>query len=78
MDLGNNTVDDQVADQAAARDMLDAFCKNGFGGDEQKAAVVLGRPVSELREMLDGQSGVDEDLEMKMRGIAKERGFRVG
>jgi len=39
---------------------------------------VLGRPVSELREMLDGQSGVDEDLEMKMRGIAKERGFRVG
>jgi hypothetical protein len=78
MDLGNNTVDDQVTDQAAARDMLDAFCKNGFGGDEQKAAVVLGRPVSELREMLDGQSGVDEDLEMKMRGIAKERGFRVG
>jgi len=78
MDLGNNTVDDQVMDQAAARDMLDAFCKNGFGGDEQKAAVVLGRPVSELREMLDGQSGVDEDLEMKMRGIAKERGFRVG
>jgi len=77
MDLGNNTVDDQVTDQAAARDMLDAFCKNGFGGDEQKAAVVLGRPVSELREMLDGQSGVDEDLEMKMRGIAKERGFRV-
>jgi len=77
MDLGNNTVDDQVMDQAAARDMLDAFCKNGFGGDEQKAAVVLGRPVSELREMLDGQSGVDEDLEMKMRGIAKERGFRV-
>ena len=78
MDLGNNTVDDQVTDQATARDMLDAFCKNGFGGDEQKAAVVLGRPVSELREMLDGQSGVDEDLEMKMRGIAKERGFRVG
>jgi hypothetical protein len=78
MDLGNNSVDDQGTDQAEAREMLDSFCKNGFGGDEQKAAVVLGRPVSELREMLDGQSGVDEDLEMKMRGIAKERGFRIG
>ena len=52
MDLGNNSVDDNGTDLADARAMLDAFCKKGFDGDEQKAAVVLGRPASELREML--------------------------
>lgn len=77
MDLGNSTLDDQATEQADARDMLDAFCRDGFGGDQDKAAVVLGRPVSELREMLDGQTEVDDDLEMKMRAIAKERGFRI-
>ena len=77
MDLGNDMVDYQGTDQAEARDMLDAFCKNGFGGDAQKAAAVLGRPASELREMLDGQSAVDDDLAVRMRGIANERNFRI-
>lgn len=77
MDIGNDTVDDQGTDQADARDMLDAFCNKGFGGDQEKAAIVLGRPVSELREMLDRQAAVDDDLEMKMRRIAKERDFRI-
>jgi len=77
MDIGNDPVDDQGSDQAGAREMLDSFCRNGFDGDRQKAAVVLGRPESELSEMLDGQTAVDDDLAMKMRGIANERGFRI-
>ena len=77
MDIGNDPVDDQGSDQAGAREMLDSFCRNGFDGDRQKAAVVLGRPESELSEMLDGQTAVDDDLAMKMRGIANESGFRI-
>lgn len=77
MDISNDPIDDHGTDQAAARDMLDAFCRNGFDGDRQKAAVVLGRPESELSEMLDGQTAVDDDLAMKIRSIANERDFKV-
>ena len=77
MDIGNDAVDDQGTDQAAARGMLDSFCRNGFDGDREKAAIVLGRPESELNEMLDGQTAVDDDLAMNMRGIAKDRGFAI-
>ncbi|HYJ91280.1 MAG TPA: hypothetical protein VEV84_08230, partial [Pyrinomonadaceae bacterium] len=61
-----------------AKEMLRAFCDNGFDGNEEQAAVALGRPRSEIGEMLDGQTPVDEDLAIKMRGIAKERDFNIG
>ena len=77
MDVDQNIVDDNGTDQDSAREMLRAFCDKGFKGDDEKAATALGRPVSELREMLDGQTAIDEDLAMKVRGIARERGFRV-
>jgi len=77
MDLDQNVVDDQGTGQGDAREMLREFCDSGFEGDEEKAGLALGRPVSEIREMLDGQTEIDDDLAMKMRGIAKERDFRI-
>jgi plasmid maintenance system antidote protein VapI len=77
MDLDQNDVDSSGTGQAEARDMLRAFCQNGFEGDENRAAVALGRPGSEIREMLDGQTAIDDDLAAKVRGIARERDFRV-
>ena len=79
MDISDgNFVDDAGTDREGARDILRAFCDNGFDGDAAKAGLVLGRPASELREMLDGDTEVDDDLVMKARGIAKERGIEVG
>jgi hypothetical protein len=78
MDIDQNIVDDEGTGQDEAREMLRAFCEDGFGGDTEKAAQALGRPTGEIREMLDRESQVDDDLVMKVRGIAKERGIGVG
>ena len=78
MDIDQNIVDDEGTGQDEARETLSAFCEDGFGGDTEKAARALGRPPTEIREMLDGNQQIDDDLLMKIRGIAKERGIGVG
>lgn len=78
MEIESNIVDDAGTDQEGARELLRAFCDNGFDGDIDRAAVVLGRTSGELDQMLDGETEVDDDLVMKLRGISKERGFAVG
>jgi hypothetical protein len=77
MDLESNIVDDRGTDQDQAQEILRAFCDNGFDGDDEKAGLVLGRPPSEIREMLDGDLDIDDDLAMKVRGIAEERGIAL-
>ena len=78
MEVENNIVDDAGTGQDDARKLLREFCDSGFNGDQERAGLVLGRPATELREMLDGQLEIDDDLMMKLRGISKERGFAVG
>ncbi len=73
-----NAVDEAGTSQDAARDMLRSFCDNGFDSDMEKAALVLGRPVDELTEMLAAESSIDDDLAMKIRGIAQERNIALG
>ncbi len=73
-----NIVDDQGTDQGTARAMLKGFCRSGFNDDLEAAALVLGRPVSELKEIFDGELQIDDDLAMKMKGIAQERGIDIG
>ena len=77
MDIGQNVVDSEGTDQDEAREILSAFCENGFDGDTEKAAEVLGRRSGDIRSMLDGESSIDDDLAMKIRGIAEERGIEV-
>ena len=54
-------------------DLLKSYCDKGFKGDIGEAALTLGRTPEEIRSMLRGDMVVDEDLEMKIRGIADER-----
>ena len=58
-------------------DTLRSFCSVGFRSDIDAAALVLGRTPGEIRKMLDGELPIDDDLEMKMRGIAQERNFKL-
>ena len=60
-------------DQADSTSRLRAFCDTGFGGSKSEAALVLGREEVEIDRMLKGETPIDEDLEMKMNGIAEER-----
>ena len=62
-------------DEQASPDLLRRFIDNGFESDTEKAALVLGRTPEELESMLQGGMVIDDDLEIKIRGIADERGF---
>ncbi len=72
-----NFVDDRATGQDKAQGMLRLFIDNGFNGDLNETAIVLGRPEDELAEMLSGTQNIDDDLVMKMRGIAQNRGFVI-
>ena len=77
MDIEQNVVDDQGTDQSEARRMLNALCDNGFEGDMDAAGVVLGRTSGDLREMAAGDVEIDDDLAMKIRAVARERGIEL-
>ena len=59
------------------KQMLADFINEGFDGDANAAAVVLGRDPANLRSILDGATDADDDLGLKIRGIAKERGVEL-
>ena len=42
-----------------------------------KAALALGRPEQEINDMLSGDMTVDDDLDMKVHGLAQERGISL-
>ena len=61
-----------------ARQMLKAFCENGFDGSIEAAALALGRDDDEIQAMIEGEETVDADLIMKTRGIARQRDIDIG
>jgi hypothetical protein len=73
----DNIVDGKGTDQEHARQMLLNLCDRGFGGDPGEASLVLGRPAEELQQILNGQMHVDDDLAMKVRGIANTRNIDI-
>jgi hypothetical protein len=76
MDIGPAATD-QTTDNTKARQLLQRFCDNGFDGSVSACALVLGRTEGELGEMLHEDAAVDEDLVIKLRGIADERGIDI-
>ena len=64
-------------DERSNVELLRRFIDNGFKSDLGDPALALGRTTEELQDMLDGKMVVDDDLEMKIRGIAEERNFEI-
>lgn len=73
----NQQVDDKGTNQAEAVEMLKSLRDDAFEGSDEKLAVALGRPVEEVESWFDGTALIDDDVAMKMRGIAKERGVAI-
>jgi hypothetical protein len=74
-------VDDRGTSEAGGREILKRLRDEGFEADDEKLAVALGRPVEEVQGWTadgGGDTPVDDDIIMKARGIAKERGIEVG
>lgn len=71
-------VDDRGTNQSKGRALLRNLRDKGFDSSDEKFAIALGRPVEEVTAWM-GEEGepVDDDVIMKARGIAKERGVEI-
>ena len=70
-------VDDKGTDQTEAREIIKNLCDRSFESDADKLAVALGRSTEQVQAVLGGSEPVDDDLVMKARGIAINRGVEV-
>ena len=72
-----NQVDDQGTSEAEGRALLKRLRDDGFAGSDEKLAIALGRRIGEVRGWTGGAQPVDDDVVMKARGIATERGIEI-
>lgn len=77
MNNDENAIDSMETTQDEAHELLNNLCENGFAGDAEELALTLGRDEEEIEEFLSGEGEIDEDLLMKIRGIAQERGIEI-
>lgn len=70
-------VDNLGTSQAEGRALLKRLRDAGFDSSDEKLAVALGRPVEEVEAWTGGAEPVDDDVVIKARGIAKERGLTI-
>jgi len=70
-------VDDQGTDQDEAQNMLKTLRDQGFDGSDEKFAVALGRTIEQVKAMIGGTEIIDDDVVMKARGIALNRGIAI-
>jgi hypothetical protein len=75
----DESVDDRGTNQAGGRALLRNLRDRGFDSSDEKFAVALGRPIEEVTAWMSQGAGepVDDDVIMKARGIAKERGIEI-
>jgi hypothetical protein len=52
---------------------LTRLCMQAFSGDPGLTALALGRERNQIEDMMAGRDEIDEDLEIKIKGIAQER-----
>jgi hypothetical protein len=77
MDLGTETAQNEQNGTGDAQTSLQQLLDKGFGGDTFMLALALGREEDQIKSMLDGDEDIDEDLEMKINGIAQERDIEI-
>ncbi|MEA2206017.1 MAG: hypothetical protein QOE77_2793 [Blastocatellia bacterium] len=70
-------VDDRGTNQSEGRALLRKLRDTGFDASDEQLAVVLGRPVEEVQGWTGGAEPVDDDVIMKARGIAEQRGLEI-
>lgn len=63
---------DFTVNESESRELLQRLKAEAFDNDSEKVAIAMGRPIDEIDAWLGGAE-IDEDAQMKMHGIAKER-----
>ena len=64
--------DEVTVDETESREYLQRLKTDVFDSDDEKVALAIGRPVEEITDWLSGGE-IDDDAQMKINGIAKER-----
>ena len=70
-------VDDKGTDQQEAQAMLQTLRDQRFDADNEKLALALGRTAEQVEAMISGAETIDDDVVMKVRGIALHRGVEI-
>ena len=73
----DHIVDDHGTGQEQAAQILRNLRDRGFEASDEKLALALGRPTEEVTAWYAGQELIDDDVVMKARGIAMNRGVHV-
>ena len=73
----DNPLDDRGTDATGGLALLRRLRDAGFESYDVKFAVALGRPVEEVSAWMSGTETPDDDIIMKARGIAQERGIEI-
>jgi hypothetical protein len=77
VDVADYIVDDRGTGQKKAARILRNLRDRAFEASDEKLALALGRPVSEVAAWNAGSEIIDDDVVMKARGIAMHRGVHV-
>lgn len=73
----DHIVDDRGTGQEKAAQILRKLRDRAFEASDEKLAIALGRPMEEIAAWNDGQEVIDDDVIMKARGIAMNRGVHI-
>lgn len=73
-----NRLDEQGTTIEQGRAMLQKLRDDAFEANDEKVAVALGRTEQEISDTLHGNAQFDDDLLIKVRGVAQQRGVDLG
>lgn len=73
----DHIVDDRGTDQRKAAKILLNLRDRGFEASDERLSLALGRPLDEVAGWTTGREVIDDDVVMKARGIAMNRGIPV-
>lgn len=69
----NEAAKAEANDSSESLALLRRLKSEVFESSDVHVALAMGRPVEEIEAWLGGAEEIDEDAEMKIHGIAKER-----
>ncbi|MBA2703158.1 MAG: hypothetical protein H0U60_04815 [Blastocatellia bacterium] len=75
--FADHIVDDRGTDQRKAAKILLNLRDRGFEASDERLSLALGRPLDEVAGWTTGREVIDDDVVMKARGIAMNRGIPV-
>lgn len=73
----DHIVDDRGTGQEKAARIIRKLRDRAFEASDEKLALALGRPIEEVAAWNAGRQVIDDDVVMKARGIAMNRGVHV-